>query len=994
MVTRTADRVRGARWSQALRAAGLFDVPGSRALERAARLAARLLDASAGLVVLADGDRQVCLGAAGRTARGDADGPAGLREAPEDHVPGSLLRRVEEAGAPLVVCDARPGLRWPGAEPAAPAWAAFPIRAPDGEVLGALCVLDVRPRRWEPHELELVAEAAGAVESQLAARISEGRARLAAARLDTVLEQSHEAFLSIDGSGTVTAWNTAAERLFGRPASEAVGRPADRLIVPQWARRAFGEELRRVRDSRGPAPSGHRVEMTAVDRTGREFPVEMALQADHEYGEPVLHAFLHDIGDRLAARRGLEQERTFLTALLDSLDVVVAACDGEGRLTFNQVLREAIHASEQPVRVEEWAEAYRVHAPDGVTRLRPEEVPLARALAGERFDDQEVVVHTPEGRPRRLLVNGRPIETADGRLLGAVVAGHDITDRHRIERMSAAQRAAAQALAEAGSSEEAACGVVAAVAGALGWTCGEYWQVDPGGGTISRLGLWTRPGRDLSALTRDEPDVFPPGQGLAGMVWASGRETWIPDLAADPRDFTRKGAALRSGLRAAMGLPVRSDRQILGVLTFFTDTVQEAEDDLVDLLDGIRAHVGRHMERRRAEELALALAASRRRLEQIIDQIDDYVWTVELAPDGTVRPVYTSPDGGTAVFGGPLPRGPDGFAIMTGHVHPDDLPAFIAFHDAVASGRPAEAECRIRGMDGVTRWIWMRGIPRREGDRFLIDGISTDVTERHRMAEERDRLLAGERAQVLRLRELDRMKDELISVVSHELRNPIGTIRASVGTFLNDPELTDEQRMFAEVIDRKSAHLQRLLDDLLDLARLDSGGITIDPRPLPLTPLVLQSVDDHRAAAEAKRLTVTTDAAEDPSVHADPVRLRQVLDNLLSNAIKYTPDGGSVAVTVRREEPADGRGPEAVVGVADTGIGIPAEQYSKLFSRFFRASTALQSGVKGTGLGLAITKAIVEAHGGAIAASPREGGGTVFAVRLPEIPRRATGERD
>ncbi|GAA3160212.1 hypothetical protein GCM10010466_58840 [Planomonospora alba] len=1043
MVTRAADRVEDSRWSQALRAAGLLGAsespgppgasestgpPGPSALERPARLAARLLGTPAALVVLADGDRQVCLASAGPVERWT------LRE---DRPLRPLLRQVVETGTPLVVGDARACGR-PDAPPyaagaAVPACAAFPLRAPDGEVLGALCALDVRPRRWDPRALEQVAEVAGAVESQLATRLSEGRARLAAARLDTVLERTPDAFVTIDGAGRVAAWNPAAERLFGRPAAEAVGRPVDRLIIPQRSRREFTEELRRVRENGGPPP-GYDVELTAVDRTGREIPVEMTLQAGDECGEPVLHAFLHDIGDRLVARRQLEKERTFLSALLDSLDIAVVACDGAGRLMFNQMMRETLRSAEQPDTVEEWAEVYRLYAPDGMTPLRREEMPLVRILAGERLDDEQVVVHLPGAGPRRLLVNGRPIETADGRRLGAVAAAHDITDRHRVERLRAAQRAAARALAAAGSSGDAAREVVTAVADTLGWDCGEYWQVDPGEESISRLGLWTRPGRDLSAFTHDQPDVLPPGEGLAGMVWATGRAVWIPDLAADPRDFTRKQAALRTGLRAAMGLPVRSGRQILGVLTFFTCAVQEEERDLVDMLDGVRAHVGRHMERRRTEELALELSASRRHLDQIIAQIDDYVWTVEIASDGTVRPVFTSPDS-TAVFGGPIPPGTDGLALMAERIHPDDLPAFIAFHEAVASGGPARTECRVLGLDGVTRWVWIRALPRREGDRLFVDGISTDVTERHRMEEERERLLAREREQVRRLRELDRMKDELVALVSHELRAPIGAIRACTEMLLDDPGLDEEHRMFAGVIGRRSTHLQRLVDDLLDLARLDSGGIAVDPRPLSLTQLVRQAVDDHRAAAEAKRLTVTSDTAEGLTVRADPVRLRQVMDNLLSNAIKYTPDGGAVEVVAGRDGssgggaaggggvpgvrdeppgvkgedsggPGAGAGPgteagsgagagpgtEAVVSVADTGIGIPPEQYPRLFGRFFRASTAVKSGIKGTGLGLAITKAIVEAHDGTITASPREGGGTVFTVRLPEIRSGSAGD--
>jgi signal transduction histidine kinase len=270
-------------------------------------------------------------------------------------------------------------------------------------------------------------------------------------------------------------------------------------------------------------------------------------------------------------------------------------------------------------------------------------------------------------------------------------------------------------------------------------------------------------------------------------------------------------------------------------------------------------------------------------------------------------------------------------------------------------------------------------VPRRDRDRLLIDGISTNVTERRRLAEQQDQLLADQQAQNRQLRRLDRLKDEVVALVSHELRNPLAAIRSYAETLLEDPGLTADQRHLTEVIDRRSGHMQHLVDDLLDAAKLETGQLHLDPKPISATRLIREVVEAQLPAAAAKSVTVTVGAPRHLEVHADPVRLRQVLDNLLANAIKYTPDGGAVRV-----EAAAGPRPETtVVIVSDNGIGIPADQYAQLFERFFRASNAVQQGIKGTGLGLAITKAIVEAHGGSIAAAPAPGGGTCFTVVLP-----------
>jgi signal transduction histidine kinase len=316
-------------------------------------------------------------------------------------------------------------------------------------------------------------------------------------------------------------------------------------------------------------------------------------------------------------------------------------------------------------------------------------------------------------------------------------------------------------------------------------------------------------------------------------------------------------------------------------------------------------------------------------------------------------------------------------AATADRVHPDDLAAFTAFHERLSSGEPQEIEVRYLGFDGVTRRVWTRAAARREGGRLYVDGISTNVTERREVAEQRER-------QVEQLRELDRMKDELAAVVIHELRNPVGVIRGYTEMLVDNPKLDEVARRHAAVVDRTVLHLQRLVDDLLDLARLDAGHISIEPLPMPAERLLRDVVDNHRPGAYAKNLVIHEELDPDLPVLGDAQRLRQALDNLLSNAIKYTPDGGTIRVVAGCRDDA------AIIEISDTGIGIPAEQYPHLFSRFFRASNATRDGIKGTGLGLAVTKAIVDAHDGEVSARPALGGGTTFTVTLPLPKEPAT----
>ncbi|MFF5291801.1 ATP-binding protein [Paractinoplanes globisporus] len=955
-----------------LRATGLLDA-GLPSLDRLTGLAARLIGAPAALVSLVDADRQRFASACGLTGELDE-----TRETPLSH---SYCRYVVEDRQPLIIADAREDERLRNnpaiTEYQAIAYAGFPLRSPEGHVLGSFCVVDDHPRQWTEDEIATLADLAAAAESEIALRLAHREQQTAAARMQAVLDSAHDAYVSIAADGSVIAWNASAERLFGFSAAEALGRQVTELIIPERYHVMHLAGLARVRETGRSLVAGQRLQLAAVDRNGREFPAEMTVQVGRERDEPVFHAFLHDITDRMVAlaelerrRQELDDEHTFLQALLDSLDTGVAACDSGGRLTFfNRALRE-VHGRDaaRGESGETWAQAYDLYAPDGRTPLRPDEVPLSRAYAGESVRGQQLVVNAPAG-PRRFVTNARPIDTADGRRLGAVVAMHDITEAHRAEELRRARHKVAQVLSEATNAGQAAPRVVAAITDALGWLCGEYWQVDDGRRHIDRLSSHTAGGTDLPGFTGAGPLSFARGQGLPGLTWKRGSAVWSM---VEPDNLLAGGrvdAARRVGIRTAIGLPVRSGRRVVGVLAFFTDAELAHDPDIVEMLEAAGAHLGRFVERRRAEDLTLALAAARRDFDRVVGQLNDYVWTLEILPDGRARSVYASPNG-MGVFGGTLPTGGDMNATVRALVHAQDRAGFVAFHDGLAAGGAEEIECRFVGFDGVTRWIWTRAAARRENGRVYIDGISTNVTERREVAVQRER-------QVEQLRELDRMKDELAAVVIHELRNPVGVIRGYSEMLMENPALDDLGRRHAAIVDRTVLHLQRLVDDLLDLARLDAGHLSIEPSPLAAGRLVRDVVDNHRPGAYAKRLVIDEELDPHLLVLGDAQRLRQALDNLLSNAIKYTPEGGTITVAARGREDA------AVIEISDTGIGIPAEQYPHLFSRFFRASNATRDGIKGTGLGLAVTKAIVDAHDGMIVACPAPGGGTTFTVTLP-----------
>jgi signal transduction histidine kinase len=227
-------------------------------------------------------------------------------------------------------------------------------------------------------------------------------------------------------------------------------------------------------------------------------------------------------------------------------------------------------------------------------------------------------------------------------------------------------------------------------------------------------------------------------------------------------------------------------------------------------------------------------------------------------------------------------------------------------------------------------------------------------------------------------RVLFRLRDAFVSTVSLVLRTPLTSISGFLEMLEDEQDrLGEPGRSYLDVIRRGTERLHALVEDLLLIAQIEARRVELALTTVDLEQLAVRAVEAARPAANEKGISLELAADSPPPVLADAQRVIQVIDNLLSNAVKFTPQGGSVRVSVG----ADDTGSRLVV--ADTGIGIPAGEQKQVFSRFFRSSTATQRAIPGTGLGLAICHALVEQHGGTIAFSSSEGLGTEVAVTLP-----------
>jgi PAS domain S-box-containing protein len=328
---------------------------------------------------------------------------------------------------------------------------------------------------------------------------------------------------------------------------------------------------------------------------------------------------------------------------------------------------------------------------------------------------------------------------------------------------------------------------------------------------------------------------------------------------------------------------------------------------------------------------------------------------------------------------------PEERALVHGWVdvlHPEDADrVWSVWKQALADGgKDWTVELRLRRRDGAWRWFLLRAVPQKDTSGRVLRwfGTTTDIEDARRATQA--------------LQAADRQKDEFLATLAHELRNPLAPIRTAVHLLSMESANDSTRRRAVEIVGRQVGHMSRLLDDLIDVARITQRRLVLKPEWVRLQTIVDTALEACLPAAEAKHHKLTAQV-EQPQVrlHADPVRLAQVLSNLLNNASKYTDPGGQITLDVRAE------GHWMLFTVTDTGIGMSAEALENVFAMFAQEQSALERSEGGLGIGLALAKGLVELHGGKISAhSPGRGAGSRFEVRLPHVahPEETAGRAE
>lgn len=609
---------------------------------------------------------------------------------------------------------------------------------------------------------------------------------------------------------------------------------------------------------------------------------------------------------------------------------------------------------------------------------------LAKIRRGERVNHFHTTRLRKDGRSIEISVTISPVRDSTGTIIGASKIARDITDTNRVARERSRLYELGRSMAEYSGVHDLVQTITDAATELSGAQYGAFFY-----NVVNEAGeaylLYTLSGVDRShfenfPMPRNTAVFAPTFEGI-GIVRSD-------DITADPpygHNEPYHGMLPRHlPVRSYLAVPVLGrDRTVLGGLFFGHAEVGKFTEQSEAIVASVAGHAGIALENARLQR---ELAENATKFSLLANSIPQLAWMAR--PDGEL---FWYNDRWYE-YTGAEPKSQMGWGWESVH-DPNELPRVKEkWQQALQNGTPWEDMFPLRRHDGQFRWHLSRARPwRDESGRITVwFGTNTDITEQRALMEEREHLLAAERAARSEAERVGRMKDEFLATLSHELRTPLSAM-LGWSQLLQSQHDDETLREGLEVIERNARAQTQLIEDLLDMSRIVSGKIRLDVQHVELAAVINSSVDLLKPSADAKglRLHRVLDPLASP-VSGDPNRLQQVVSNLLSNAIKFTPRGGKVEILLERVNS------HVEVTVTDTGKGISPDFLPHVFDRFRQADASTTRSFGGLGLGLSIVKQLVELHGGTVRAkSAGEGLGATFTVSLPlAIVKRQLRDRE
>jgi PAS domain S-box-containing protein len=571
------------------------------------------------------------------------------------------------------------------------------------------------------------------------------------------------------------------------------------------------------------------------------------------------------------------------------------------------------------------------------------------------------------------------IGTAAGNVSGEpvlLVQETDISARKRLDGIRDCLVNLRHVIVSGYSWEQAVPQLLSSLCAFLDWDLAQFWAADPELEALHVRHYWHRAAARYEALReQSRAKTIPMGVGLLGRVWQSGVVAALEDLSTT-NDYERAAGAQAAGLKSVVAFPLVEGGVVVGVIELLGTHVRGVLDDEVTMLSTAGVEIGQFIKR---SDVAQAL----RRSEA------DHRAIFERSPIGIVR---ISSDG-ELVEANPALLGmlEHDFEAMRENAWPDLLRAY----DQAASrqrfapllaGITAGNSVQIRAATGSGKWLWLQltatSIPDSSGRPEHLLVMIEDVTTVRETSDQLAEALESQRNANTNLEKLDRTKTEFLSIVSHEFRTALTGIQGFSELIRDGGLEADEVRAYGGYIFNDADRINRLIGDMLDLDRMESGRMSMRSGDVDINEVLTEAM---ARAGTASTIEFKSDFDPRlPIVLGDRDRLIQVVSNLVNNAIKYSPDGGTVTLSTRAE------GGYALISVTDTGLGIPADEIGHVFERFRRVRSGAAQSIPGTGLGLTIVKQIVEMHGGKIWVESAVGHGSAFHFTVPLAAEDAT----
>lgn len=773
---------------------------------------------------------------------------------------------------------------------------------------------------------------------------------------DTLAEECAVALLRMRTDGVVIYANPEVEALTGYPRVSMLGRIFGLELLYPEDRYRFTSALRTARQQ---GDAFMRVRFSHADGSLRR--AEIRLRHSNRAAE--ITAVLLDVTEHDEVASALLQSEALYQTFLEQSPVGILHLDCEGIVTFENYRLRTMTGEE--------ADAAWIGRPLGdVSGLDPRLAELATEMLeqGRSFGENDLTFVGSDGQVRTFVVHGAPIRHPDQGIVGGALMVFDVTlerererelrTRRRYDSAEASLRNAALTLATEHAFLDKAATLLGETAAA-----DHVFVLLPAEelGAYEEEVRWARePERSLVPLRLDAA-VWPTADSLEGMFYArAGR---FPKTVAG-----QAAEELLTGLQAAEALIIPFIRGAgrHGLLLLarnaasgqWSSTERQALTQLGALFETLCGWM-------RAEE----------RYRQVVTTIEDSLFAFSFGNEGQRSYSFVTRQV-EALTGYPPDALLSGDVVWdSGVVHDDDRAAVEAHNLALREGRESRLLYRVRRCDGVVRWLRESATPGRDpAGRLVVAGILSDVTDQKEV--EASLVRAKQDAEAA-----NRMKSSFLATMSHELRTPLGAIKGFAELLeeevqaLGDPP--DEVLEFAGVIRANAGKVLRLVSDLLDLAKLQTDRLTLDPSPVPLHPLLARSVSRYEQETAGGEVTLTADFEEGgPIVLADARRLEQVMDVLVSNAVKFTESGTITVEAVTQPE-------TVVVRVSDTGIGIAPDYLPHVFEPLSQEDNRLNRDYEGSGLGLALAQRLMTAMQGTIEVDSEKGAGTTFTITLP-----------